>query len=548
MEYIINFDAHFPSKVAEPLNTTLFKVIIQIILFLSLCLFCYSLFIRDQDVIELECPSLFRSRQGKIEIGKAMKKNRKKHKFFLPIDDLERHMFVCGATGTGKSNFIQNFLVNFKKHYNTPFLLVEFKGEYHYLQNIIEDLLIIKPGENFSINVFDPEGSNPEIHAERVFDILKSGQFLDDDSDYSPQMEKVLVDILTIAYRSETRQNWEDFYNQCEIYLNNQKDKIPFLHQTITSITNRIRRFSLGPLKVIFGKKHELKIKDLFEMNVLFDLSSIIRLGGEKEDALFFLNMILKYLWDKNLEEGSTNYSGIKHITMVEDAQYFAPQSITNQTKLSTYLEDIALLLRGTGECLISIATRPQVSNEILANCGILITFKNHMQKEFMCELLNLEEEHEDYLSILEQGQCLVRVNSIKRPFLLWVPYIKRSFLSSKEIDENNKYILKKIKKSVFEIGVDNEKKKEVRGTSKKEKNDTQNVYSNIDEDETYTKLKDYLNKLAIQQENKNNETTKNKDTILDSELGSTDNEIHFYYCQICNSFHDKSKDCLGEK
>ena len=92
-------------------------------------------------------------------------------------------------------------------------MLVEFKGEYHYLQNEIEDLLIIKPGENFSINIFDPEGSNPEIHAERVFDILKSGQFLDDDSDYSPQMEKVLVDILKIACSSEARQNWEDFYN-----------------------------------------------------------------------------------------------------------------------------------------------------------------------------------------------------------------------------------------------------------------------------------------------------------------------------------------------
>lgn len=446
IEFFLNIDAYLFFDISDSLENSLFFSLILIFILSSLFLFTYSFFIRDQDVIELENPSLFRSRLGKIEIGKVMKKTRKKHKFFLQINDLERHMFVCGATGSGKSNFIQNFLVNFNKNYRIPFLLVEFKGEYHYLQNILEDVLIIKPGENFSINIFDPEGSNSEIHAERIFDILKSGQFLDDVSDYSPQMEKVLIDILKIACSNETRQNWEDFYYQCNQYLESQKANIPFLHQTITSITNRIRRFSLGPLRVIFGIKHELKIKDLFGRNVLFDLSSIIRLGGEKEDALFFLNMVLKYLWDNNLEQGSTDYKGIKHITIVEDAQYFAPKSISNQTKLSSYLEDIALLLRGTGECLISIATRPQVSDEILANCGILITFKNHMQKRFMCELLNLEEEHGDYLSILEQGQCLVRVNSIKRPFLLWVPHIKRSYLTSEEISRNNNKILEKNK------------------------------------------------------------------------------------------------------
>ena len=30
------------------------------------------------------------------------------------------------------------------------------------------------------------------------------------------------------------------------------------------------------------------------------------------------------------------------------------------------------------------------------------------MEKEFLSKLLNLEGENEDYLSILEEGQCLV--------------------------------------------------------------------------------------------------------------------------------------------
>jgi hypothetical protein len=192
-------------------------------------------------------------------------------------------------------------------------------------------------------------------------------------------------------------------------------------------------------MKAIFSATSGLDPSSIFATNVLIDLSSIIRLGGEKEDALFFLNMILKYLWDKNLTRGGRSYEGIKHLTIVEDAQYFAPQDLMKQTKLTTYLEDIALLQRGTGECLISIATRPKVSEEILANCGVLVVFKTHMQREFQCELLNLKEEDRDFLSMLEQGTCIIRVSSIKRPFLLRSPHIKRKELKDLEVREYNR-------------------------------------------------------------------------------------------------------------
>ncbi|KKK44857.1 hypothetical protein LCGC14_0706610 [marine sediment metagenome] len=426
-------------------------ILINNIIFFLLCfstaLFIYSIHNAGEDVVELEDPPFFKSRKGKIEVGKVMSGSNQKHKFFLSLKDLEKHMFICGATGTGKTTFLQNFLMNFKRRFNIPFMLVEFKGEYHFLQKKIEDLLIIRPGENFSINIFNPGTSLPEVHAERIFDILKSGKFLDENAEFSPQMEKVLVEILTKVCENKQFQSWKGFYQYCKGYAKNKKNEIPMLSQTLISIKNRIRRFSLGSLKALFDTDHKIKVENIFERNILIDLSSIIRLGGEKEDALFFLNMLLKYLWDKNLTRGSFNFKGIKHITIVEDTQYFAPKDLTRQNKLTTYLEDIALLQRGTGECLISLATHPDISQEILANCGVLVCFKSHMEKELLCKLLNLDVEHEDYLSILEEGQCIIRVNSIKRPFLLKVPFIKRSWLENSEIKRNNKKILGNYKK-----------------------------------------------------------------------------------------------------
>jgi hypothetical protein len=400
----------------------------------------------DENAIMLNVPSRIDSRKGSVNIGKVMRGNKEKHRFFLPLKDLEKHMFICGATGTGKSNFLQHFLINFTKCHNIPFFLVEFKGEYHFLQQKIGNLLILWPGENFSINIFNPGKISPVIHAERIFDILKSGKFLDENAEFSPQMEKVLVEILTNVCKSKNHQNWKDFEYYCKKYLKDHQNAIPMLKQTLISINNRIRRFSVGPLRVLFESDHEINVEDLFERNILLDLSSIIRLGGEKEDALFFLNMILKYLWDRNLSKGAQAYEGIQHLMIIEDAQYFAPQDIMKKNKLTTYLEDIALLQRGTGECLITLATRPDISKEILANNGVILTFKNHIEKEVMCELLNLQSENKNYLSILEEGQCIIRENTIKEPFLLCVPLVKRDSLSFQEINKNNRLLLSKSK------------------------------------------------------------------------------------------------------
>ena len=415
----------------------------------SIILFLLNWLKVDKLIMDLEKPSYQTSKGGSIKIGKVLRGNSKKYDFSLSLKDLEKHMFVCGSTGTGKSNFLQNFLINFTKQYKKPFFLVEFKGEYHFLQDKLKDLLILWPGENFSINIFDPLGANPIIHAERIFDILKSGRFLNESAEYSPQMEKVLIDILTKICENKSLQSWKGFEICCKKYLNVNQSKIPMLKQTLISLQNRIRRFSIGPIKAVFESNSKIPISELFNKNVILDLSSIIRLGGEKEDALFFLNMVLKYMWDKNLTKGAFNYQGIEHITIIEDAQYFAPQDLLKKSKLTTYLEDIALLQRGTGECLITLSTRPNISREILANNGVVLTFKNHLEKDIMCELLNLDIEKRNYLSILDEGQCIIRVDSIKEPFVLEVPYIKRHFITVSEINRKNQLILEKSEKKM---------------------------------------------------------------------------------------------------
>ncbi|MHA2182373.1 MAG: ATP-binding protein [Promethearchaeota archaeon] len=407
-----------------------------------------TMLINQKTQIELPYPSRSRAKEGNIEIGRIKFGNKKKYKFKLSITDLERHVFICGSTGSGKTNFHQRFLIQLNDCLNVPFLLCEFKGEYQCLQKEMKNLLVLKPGYNFFINIFDPENTDPKVHAERLFQAFRSGMKFED-KEFSPQMERVFVDILVEMCKDEKNRDWDAFKQLSKNYFSNNSTVFNqvsgSIEQSIYAIQNRIRRYCTGTLSEIFVKKIGMKVKDIFNHKVIVDLSSIINLGGDKVDALFFLNVLLKYLYDENLSRGSKNYQGIQHITILEDAQYFAPQQLSKKSEITTYIEDIALLLRGTGECLITLATRPALSEEILANCGVLISFKEHMQKELLRQLLNLENEQERYLSELELGQCIIRVNSIEQPFSLIVPYTKRAELNEDEVSENNMKIFERI-------------------------------------------------------------------------------------------------------
>jgi len=54
--------------------------------------------------------------------------------------------------------------------------------------------------------------------------------------EYSPQMERVFVDILKEVCLKEENRNWESFYEGSEHYLAENKGQISFLEQSIVAI------------------------------------------------------------------------------------------------------------------------------------------------------------------------------------------------------------------------------------------------------------------------------------------------------------------------
>ncbi len=113
---IINFENLFP-----PYNETSFFIAFShFALTLSIALFALSYALAFKDLIELKAPSRYESRKGKIIIGRVMKKKRKLYKFFLSLKDLERHMFVCGTTGSVRVILSKIFLLTLRNILKYP--------------------------------------------------------------------------------------------------------------------------------------------------------------------------------------------------------------------------------------------------------------------------------------------------------------------------------------------------------------------------------------------------------------------------------------------
>ncbi|MHA1585046.1 MAG: hypothetical protein ACTSWL_07305, partial [Promethearchaeota archaeon] len=112
-------------------------------------------------------------------------------------------------------------------------------------------------------------------------------------------------------------------------------------------------------------------------------------------------------------------------LTIFEDSSYIASQKILENSKLSSYLEDIALLLRGKGEALITLSTTLNISKNIILNSGSKIFFKFNEKPEDVLHYLGLPSNSLLEVKELSVGYCLAKIDSVPDVFLLNIPKIE---------------------------------------------------------------------------------------------------------------------------
>jgi len=348
---------------------------------------------------------------NELVIGKAVFGGRLLSNVGLEIDWLREHVAILGATGTGKTTVVKHLMAQLSEKTSVPWLIFDVKGsEYLDLVGHDEsDVMVLKPGfdVSFVINLIDTEMADDENHAHSTFVILR--ELLNergDSSELSPAMEKGLRDSIFRVLDTLDEGNSVQFLISKIIELaGNDRTGI----MTRDALLNRLEILTREPLgSILKGGPTTVQFSDLLNKRVIFDLSYVARIGG-MDSARLLYNLIAKRIFDNAMRRGISE--GLHHIVVLEEASNLVPESYTRQSAADiTTGESMVMLQRATGQGVVVISTRPNISSNILANTATKIVFRLPYDSQVGGRFLSLSDSQEQYLKTLKRGRALMSI------------------------------------------------------------------------------------------------------------------------------------------
>lgn len=281
---------------------------------------------------------------GDILLG-AMKEGAQP--FWLNLDDLNEHMLVTGATGSGKTNTVMTILDEAHRNH-VPFCVIEAaKKDYWYLRHTMEDLEVYSAGQDAKALFIDPfipeEGTVVGNHIDSLLYAF-SGAF-----DMEAPTRLALSGLIKYAY---VRQGWE----LGEIYYRQEK-QCP----TVQMLIDYLPQFMDEELQ--YGQEVSDNIRGSI-LNRLRSLNegtigAVINSGGERSltgEALCSGSVVIE------LDDFSLDVKPfIAELILVKVGQYLRRQDAAKSLKNIIVLEEahnvFGRIADGTGETSKSIAS-----------------------------------------------------------------------------------------------------------------------------------------------------------------------------------------------
>lgn len=253
----------------------------------------------------------------------------------LDMDQLCRHMFICGSTGSGKSNAVYN-LLHETHAAGIPFLIIEpAKGEYKHVVGHWDGVRVLgtnpKQAELLRINPFSfPDQVHVLEHVDRMVEIFNVCWPM-----YAA-MPAVLKDAILQAY-IQCGWDLEASCNQISPPMfPNFSDLLESLQRVISAsdyaeeaksnylgaLCTRLQSLCNGLNARLFGAD-ELTNAELFDASVVIDLSRI----GSSETRALVMGMLVMRLSEHRMAVGGMN-EGLRHLTVLEEAHNLLPRSV----------------------------------------------------------------------------------------------------------------------------------------------------------------------------------------------------------------------------
>lgn len=281
-----------------------------------------------------------------IQIGKVfhMRKT-EKTPVKLDINSLCSHTFITGSTGTGKSNMIYQILDKLVDE-EKKFLVIEpAKGEYknvlggHYDAKVygtnprITELLKINP---FSF----PDSISVLEHIDRLTEIFNACWPM-----YAA-MPAVLKDAIEKAYKDKgwVFSNYSYYSTDFPTFADLMKALPEVMENSLYSadtksdyqgaLITRVKSLTNGINGEIFCANDEISNRDLFDKNVIVDISRV----GSTETKSLLMGILIMKLQEYRLHTGKMN-AALQHVTVLEEAHNLLRKTTLAQSQESSNLQ-----------------------------------------------------------------------------------------------------------------------------------------------------------------------------------------------------------------
>ena len=349
---------------------------------------------------------------------------------------LNMHTFITGSTGSGKSNTVYQMLTELHQD-KVPFLVVEpAKGEYKDVFGNWDDVNVYSSNPNvaelININPFKfPKSIHVLEHVDGLVEIFSVCWPMYD------AMPAFFKDAILKSYESvgwdlgsSTFDGDEVEYPDFEIlveqleYLINSSDYASDIKSNYRgALITRVKSLTIGLNKFIFTNE-QTPYEKLFDENCILDISRI----KSSETKALIMGLVVYILNEYRMDTKKGNNSGLKHVTVLEEAHNLLKNTSTGDSSLIgksvEMLTNTIAEIRTYGEGFIIVDQSPS-SVDIAAikntNTKIVLRTPEANDRDAIGRSIGLTADQVNEIAKLPSGVAVVYQNDWVSPVLTMI-------------------------------------------------------------------------------------------------------------------------------
>jgi hypothetical protein len=372
-------------------------------------------------------------------------------RFGVPLASLNRHAFVCGATGSGKSHTVRAMLHGLTAA-GVPWLVIEpAKAEYasRATRAATGPLLVIRPGDPTappaSLNPLEPStvdvgGRRHQFPLQTHLDLVRA--LFTASFEAEEPFPQILAAALTRAYEhlgwnlavgralqgpGDATPRWPTL-SDLQRHALGVVDSLGYGREVRDNVRGfvrvRIDSLRMGTPGRFFEGGHPLDLERVLVTPTVFEIEDL----GDDNDKAFFIGTIIIRLFEMLRLRHSLGLTSdaLTHVLVVEEAHRLLrrAQEGSQTAHAVTMFANLLAEVRAYGQGLVIAEQIPtKVLPDVVKNSAVKLMHRlpSADDRDFVGATMNLTPEQSAHVVALAPGEAVAHVDGMDRPVLVAV-------------------------------------------------------------------------------------------------------------------------------